>query len=69
MKNTDMKNFRARPKINKDRAASFVLAILLVIALSVRFEPASAEPQLSVVTYDCAPTIELDMPIKQGMQL
>ena len=68
MKNTDMKNFRARPKINKDRVVSFLLFIALVIILSVRLEPASAEPQLSVVTYDCAPTMEMGMPI-EGMQL
>jgi len=69
MKNTDMKNFRARRRINKDRIIACALFIALVIILAVRLEPASAEPQLSVVTYDCAPTIELDMPIEQGMQL
>ena len=65
MKNTDMKNFRANPRINIDRVVSVVLTIALVIVLSVRMERADAEPQLSVVTYDCAPAeIEMDMPIQ-----
>lgn len=65
MKNTDMKNFRARSRINKDRVISCVLFIALVIALSVRTDQADAEPQLSVVTYDCAPaTLEMNMPIE-----
>jgi len=60
----DFKPYRTRRKINKDRVASFVLAILLVIALCVRLEPASADPNLAVITYDCAPaTMEMDMPI------
>ena len=65
----DYKNYKSRPKINKDRVIACALFIALVIILAVRLEPASAEPQLSVVTYDCAPTMEMDMPIQQGMQL
>ena len=65
----DYKNYKSRPKINKDRVIACALFIALVIILSVRLEPASAEPKLAVVTYDCAPTMEMDMPIQQGMQL
>ncbi|MDY0096404.1 MAG: hypothetical protein RBT80_27220 [Candidatus Vecturithrix sp.] len=64
----DYKHYRARPRINKDRIVSFLLFIALILVLAVRLEPASAEPQLAVVTYDCAPAIELDMPI-EGMRL
>lgn len=61
----DYKNYKARPKINKDRAVSLLLLIALVIVLSVRMDRADAEPQLAVVTYDCAPAeIEMNMPIE-----
>ena len=65
----DYKHYRARPRINIDRIVSVVLTIALVIVLSVRTDRADAEPKLSVVTYDCAPAIELDMPIQEGIQL
>ncbi|SOD42424.1 hypothetical protein SAMN06298226_2763 [Nitrosovibrio sp. Nv4] len=61
----DFKNYQARPKINRDRVIACVLFIALVIVLSVRLEPASAEPQLAVITYDCAPAMEMGMPIQE----
>ena len=60
----DFKNYRA-PRLNKDRIISLLLLIALVIVLSVRMDRADAEPQLAVVTYDCAPaTMEMNMPIE-----
>lgn len=59
----DYKDFKASRKINKDRVAVCLLSIALIIVLSVRLAPVSAEPKLAVVTYDCSPAFELDMPI------
>lgn len=44
--------------------AWFVIAAIL--ALYGWMDKRDSEPQLSVVTYDCAPAMEMDMPIDVG---
>lgn len=57
---------RCQPR--KSRKAPLVIAC--VIAAIVLFYGwmgnRDAEPQLAVITYDCAPSMEMDMPIDVG---
>jgi hypothetical protein len=70
-KNMDMKHIGTHPR-RKSRKAPLVIAGVIAAAIAVYAWMGSrdSEPQLSVVTYDCAPAMEMDMPIQQGvMQL
>ena len=58
MKNQDYKNYRARPRLNKDRIITVCLTLAFVIGLSVSWDRIT-EPKLT----ECGPTMEMGMPI------
>jgi hypothetical protein len=62
MKNQDYKNYRAKRPLNRDRIASVLLGLALVVMLCVKLPEVSAEQPSQAMT-ECGPTMEMGMPI------
>lgn len=60
----DYKNYRARPRLNKNRVASFLVGLVVIVALCVRLPEVAAE-QSSHVATDCDGPV-MSMPIDMG---
>jgi hypothetical protein len=64
MKNQDYKNYRATRPLNRDRIASVLLGLALVVMLCVKLPEVSAEqPSQAMTECDGLPTMEMGMPI------